>query len=92
MKSEKKRQATYTINVPLQITFAADCDITEEELYSTAEKEVYKRLASGYFDVLTAKIDVVSKLPHRTRQEILAEKKAWEEFFSFCGVRGLKKR
>ena len=91
MKSEKKRQATYTINVPIQITFATDCDIDVEELYEKARKEVTKRLVSGYFDVLTEKVEVVDKLPHRTRQEILAEKKAWDEFFAFHGVRGLRR-
>ena len=91
MRNEKKRQATYTISVPIQITFAADCDIEDEELYVLAEQEVEKRLVSGYFDVLTEKLDVVSKYPHRTREEILAEKAVWEEIFANSRLRGLRR-
>ncbi len=90
MKSEKKRQATYTINVPMQITLCADNDLDGEEFLKVAEKEVYQRLANGYFDVKTNEIEIVHKLTHRTREEIAEEKRAWDKFFSDLRIRGLR--
>lgn len=84
----EKRRATYTINVPIQITFATDNDLTPEELFEQSKAEVLKRLANGYFDVLLEKVDVVSKIKHRSREEIAEENRAWESFFS--SLRGLR--
>lgn len=95
MENEKKRQATYTINVPMQITFCADNDIDGEEFLKIAEKEVYKRttdghIECGYFDVLFEQMRIVKKETHRTREEIAEEKRAWDKFFSDLRIRGLR--
>ena len=87
---EKKRQATYVVQVPMQITFATDYDLEFEELYKRAKAEIQKRLVSGYFDVLVDEADVISTTPHRTREEIQAERVAWREFWDNAGVRGLR--
>ena len=84
----QKRRATYTINVPIQITFAADNDLTAEELFEQSKGEVLRRLSNGYFDVLLEKVELIEKVKHRTREEIAEENKAWNDFFS--SLRGLR--
>ena len=88
MRNSTKRQATYIINVPMQITFAADNDLTVEEFELKAKAEIQKRLCSGYFDVLTDDVKIVKKLTHRTKEEIRAEQIAWDNFFR--SIRGLR--
>lgn len=78
---ETKRKATYTVEIPIRFTYTANNEMGDKEFLESVEKEVYKRLENGYFDVFIDKAEVVSKLTHRTREEIIAEKKKWDEFF-----------
>ena len=76
----EKRKATFTVKVPIQITFVADDKLDCEELFKFAEKEIEKRLESGYFDVLNQQIEVVDKITHYSRDEIRQRNRAWQEF------------
>jgi hypothetical protein len=83
-----KRNVTYVVRVPMQFTFVATNDMTQEEFAEAVKKETMKRLANGYFDVLPEEYDVRKEYPHYTRQEIEAENKRFAEFFK--GVKPLK--
>lgn len=90
---EKKRQATYTVQVPIQFTFVYDNDIDLDELYKRITVEAYKRLTdgnpqSGYFDVLEKDIEIVNTCVHKTREEIEQEDRAWRLFWA--EARGLR--
>lgn len=78
-----ERRATYMVEVPIRFTYSAGNDLNEEEVLKSAEKELQNRLISGYFDVLTDKLDIVQKVTHYTREEKKAQNKAWEEIISF---------
>jgi ribosomal protein S17E len=85
---KKKRQATYTISVPMQITFVADNDLTPGEFEKVSTKEVLKRLANGYFDVFPEQYDIKKKIVHYTTEE----KRISDLIFGslFKHVRGLR--
>lgn len=80
MFKKETRKATYTMSVPLQFTFCGENNWDCNEIFENAKKELYKRLANGYFDVLVEKLDVEKKLTHRTKEEIKKEKEDWENF------------
>ena len=77
---EKKRLATYTVQVPLQFTFASDNLLDCDELIEEAKKELEKRLVNGYFDVLDKDISITNKITHYTREEIRERNRQWKEF------------
>jgi hypothetical protein len=81
MIKNEKRRATYTVNVPIQFTFAADNDLDCEELFKVATQELFKRLENGYFDVLTEKLEVPNKITHYTREEIRARNEMYDKIF-----------
>lgn len=85
---KKKRQATYTISVPMQITFVADNDLDADEFSEVAKQEVFKRLANGYFDVYPDKYDILKKETHYTTEE----KRVSDLIFAslFGNLRGLR--
>ena len=86
MIKKETRKATYKMIVPLQFTFCGENDWDCDELYENAKKELYRRLANGYFDVLVEKLDVDKKMTHYTKEELEEQDKAWKEF-----LRGLKR-
>ena len=91
MKREN-RKATYTLEVPIRITFCANSDIEEAELYEIAKQETYRRLENGYFDVLENELDIVKKEVHKTREERIAERQAERLAFDILiGIGGLRK-
>ena len=82
---KKGRLATWTATVPIKITFAADERLDGDEVFEAAIKEIHKRtedgnVESGYFDILWEEVAIVEKEIHRTRAEILEEKRQWLEF------------
>ena len=77
---EKKRLATYTVQVPLQFTFAGDNLLDCDELIEEAKKELEKRLVNGYFDVLDKDISITNKITHYTREEIRERNRQWQKF------------
>ena len=77
---EKKRLATYTVQVPLQFTFAGDNELDRDELIEEAKKELEKRLVNGYFDVLDKDISITNKITHYTREEIRERNRQWQKF------------
>lgn len=79
MINKETRMATYTMRVPLQFTFCGDNDWDCNEIFENAKKELYKRLANGYFDVLVEKLDVDKKMTHYTREELEEQDRAWLE-------------
>ena len=76
-----KRQATYTAEVPIKFSFLADNELSGDELFEVAKKELMKVLASGYFDVETKRVEVVDKVTHYTKEEKEAQNKMWAEIF-----------
>ncbi len=76
---EKKRLATYTVQVPLQFTFAGDNELDRDELIAVAKKELEKRLVNGYFDVLDKKISITNKITHYTLAEKREQNRQWAE-------------
>ena len=78
---EVKRQATYTVEVPIRFTYSADNDLDCEELHKSAIKELEQRLVNGYFDILLKRLDVVDKVTHYTREEKKKMDEDWERFF-----------
>ena len=76
----KKRLATYTVQVPLQFTFAGDNLLDCDELIEEAKNELKKRLVNGYFDVLDKHISITNKITHYTREEIRERNRQWQEF------------
>ena len=77
---EKKRLATYTVQVPLQFTFAGDNLLDCDELIAVAKQELEKRLVNGYFDVLDKDISITNKITHYTREEIRERNRQWQKF------------
>ena len=75
----KKRLATFTVEVPLKFTFAADNDLQCQELHEAAVKELNKRLKSGFFDVLDERLEVVDKITHYTLEEKREINRRWQE-------------
>lgn len=85
-KTNQERKATYTVEVPIKFTFAGNNDLSGDDLFKVAIKECYKRLESGYFDVLENELHIRNKLTHYTREEIRERNRQWEEFI-FGGVK-----
>lgn len=83
---EKKRQATYTIEIPIRFTVAGDNDMDCKELFDWAVKQAYERLQSGYFDVMENDVEIINKITHYTRKELLEREKAWQKFFKETGA------
>ena len=77
---EVKRQATYTVEVPISFTFDADYDLDSREARELAYKELDIRLINGKFKVFEKLLEVIHKDIHRTREEKERANREWEEF------------
>ena len=86
----KKRNITYTIQVPIQITMVAENTLTPEELEERVDKEVCKRLLDGRFDVFTSDFTIKHQRPHFTAEEIKEQDRLWEEIFKKVNDSGRK--
>ena len=73
-----KRQATYTVSIPLQFTFVSDDEIRTTDFLRVAQEELLKRLENGYFDVKITKLIVEDKETHYTREEKIAKQNSIE--------------
>ena len=81
----RERKATYTVEVPIKFTFCASNSLDCYELHDAAKKELVRRLANGYFDVLGERAEVVDKVTHYTREEKLEQERLWNEIISDRG-------
>ena len=77
---KRERKATYTVEIPIKFTFCGNNSLSGEDLLKEAIIECYKRLESGYFDVLEDKVEVVDKKTHYTLAEKKEMDKQWEMF------------
>ena len=78
----EKRKATFTVTVPIQIVFVADNDVDADEFEKIVEKETYRKLVDGNFEVFTDRYDIAKKRTHYTDKELKAQKKIWDEIFN----------
>lgn len=77
---EKRRQATYTIKCPIQITVCGDNSLDGDELFAFAIKQIYQRLENGYFDVLEKDVEIADKKTHYTLAELQEQDRQWNLF------------
>lgn len=77
-----KKNATYTVEVPIRFTFTEDKNLNGSDLISRAEQELEKRLVNGCFDIIADKLDVVSKVVHYSKKEKEEQNDFWAQIFA----------
>lgn len=84
---KKVHKATFTVEVPIRLTFEAKETLDCEELIKAAEKAADYAVITGAFDVVSDKLSVIHKFVHYSQKEIEEDEKRWQEFLRGVGSR-----